>query len=459
MKQIIFLAALCFCTSGFAQGLTKTGEGESSFLFGGIKTTFDIAKTELSFGASNINNLKNTLTEFQINDSIKGKFVFGINLTAKNESNIGGLFSKGYLVPAANMSAFAGISFSKGLPYVQKQKALGYAKDIQQTKGELYDAVAKRSIEIIQTHTSFDTPFMNEIIKLHDTIGNTAFFLKKLNSETIPALEKDSKKNKEKLDALAKIKNELEILLYQFQVETDKYDRAQDELMAVYGDLNCIKKSNWTLTPYLFGGINASEFTRFVGTDTSNLKNSFQSQDFRGGHIGAGINYSFNQFYFGANYAYVQTSNFDLLTKAEYAWQSETISNNQKITESKTYKGYSGDYSIVEANKLRADFIWNVALNDGKNDNYMLLNLYANSTVFSRKTDFLPNSTNLGVGAYFFNSSNGKFMGGLYVELPDVENNYEKLKPVADQNTRHWMNRLSFGLVTTFTIGTMLDRF
>jgi len=73
----------------------------------------------------------------------------------------------------------------------------------------------------------------------------------------------------------------------------------------------------------------------------------------------------------------------------------------------------------------------------------------------STNTTLLPNTLNLGCGFYFFQQT-GKFLGGFYAELPDVNNNYEKMKPTADQQLKGPLQRLTFGLVGKLSLSSFL---
>ena len=86
----------------------------------------------------------------------------------------------------------------------------------------------------------------------------------------------------------------------------------------------------------------------------------------------------------------------------------------------------------------------------------ILASLYLRSSLFSRDTAYLKNYTNIGTGLYFINKK-GKFLGGLYVELPDINNNVEKAKPQDEINIRPPFKKLTFGIVIKFNISSIFD--
>ncbi len=122
------------------------------------------------------------------------------------------------------------------------------------------------------------------------------------------------------------------------------------------------------------------------------------------------------------------------------------------LLDEKKITGYSGKYGAVEVNNFNADIVFRLKLDD-EDRSHLLINPYMRATLFSRDTSLMVNKTNLGAGFYFMQ---GKFLGGFYVELPDVNNNAEKMKPTDEQNLRQPLQRLSFGIVTKINLKTIM---
>ena len=172
----------------------------------------------------------------------------------------------------------------------------------------------------------------------------------------------------------------------------------------------------------------------------------------RGGKIGVGVNFRWRNLWIGATYSYVEGNNFNGLTQKEYKWDRTSEGNGQTLVEEKTISAYSGKFNEIDYNELVGDIVYNVNLGDsGKS--HLLISPYIKGQLFSRDTSLLSNKTNIGVGLYFF-KNNSKFLGGLYIELPDVNNNAEKRKPEADQNLRPAHKRLSFGITGRINLGS-----
>ena len=105
-------------------------------------------------------------------------------------------------------------------------------------------------------------------------------------------------------------------------------------------------------------------------------------------------------------------------------------------------------------NELNVDLIIDFKL---KGDtSRILVNPYLRASLFSRDTAYIKNYTNLGLGLYFLGRKR-KFIGGLYVELPDINNNAEKAKPEDEIHIQPPFKKLSFGIVTKFNISSFFN--
>ncbi|MEO8769964.1 MAG: hypothetical protein ABI402_07760 [Ferruginibacter sp.] len=145
--------------------------------------------------------------------------------------------------------------------------------------------------------------------------------------------------------------------------------------------------------------------------------------------------------------------NFINLKSKEYTIRTTDISSNQSLVSEKKITGYGGKYSKVETNQLNIDIVADYRLSDSSR---ILVNPYLRSSLFSRDTAFLKNYTNVGLGLYFVGKKS-KFLGGLYLELPDINNNIEKAKPASEIDIRPPLKKLTFGIVTKFSISSLLS--
>jgi hypothetical protein len=190
----------------------------------------------------------------------------------------------------------------------------------------------------------------------------------------------------------------------------------------------------------------------FNGVNISNLGASFTDTLYKGGNIGVGFNLQAGSFWLGVTYNYVNGDNFINLSGKEYTLKTTDTSANQTLIREKKQTAYSGKYSKVETNELNIDLVKEFRMNDSSR---IITNFYTRSSLYSRDTSFLKNYTNIGVGFYFLGKKS-KFLGGLYVELPDINNNIEKAKSDIERNIRPPLRKLTFGIVTKISLSSIL---
>jgi hypothetical protein len=437
MKTIyILLTLLVIGSTAFGQRMTQTAEGESSVLFRGTNITLDIAKTDLSFG---LNNLNKTIGE-------TNRYFIGTDIGVKNEEGIGQLFSAGKLVPSAKANFYGGWSWSNG-------KDLANEKRVNELNEQ------KERVEKEYLNTFY--PAMEKIVLLRIPDPTDGFRMQLLTAlavkEPVLIFKKRLAENEKDSDQIKNAKKEILKTIAELEKTRDeRFTEIDKELGTLNETLS--KKSYLQIMPFVFGGISASEFKRFRGFDTLNYKNSFTDEYFRGGQFGFGLNAQWRFITFGITYSYFQTNNFDLLTKKEYTFKDvQSNGGSQSLTEEKKITAYAGEYGKVEVNQLKTDLVFNFKL-DPKAVNHLLVNPYFQARSYSRNVELLPNTMNVGCGFYFFNNK-GKFLGGFYTELPDVKNELEKAKPIADQNLREPLKRITFGIVGKFSFNSLLNLF
>jgi hypothetical protein len=293
---------------------------------------------------------------------------------------------------------------------------------------------------------------INDLIKLKKDLLKNIENDDKLDS-ILKVADTDSAKMKEIKEKFSKKRKELKIELQKRQIEmTEELQKKYDRLDTIHDS-----KPFWQIYFFGFGGINAMNFKQVKQVDTTNLTKSFENIYFRGGKAGLGFNAQYGFVTLGMTYSYSSVNNFDLLSKKEYTFRQTKNSGTQSLIEEKKITAYSGTYGSVEVNELNVDLIFNFKL-DAKASNHILINPYIRSQLFSRNENILPNKLDIGCGFYFF-KQDGNFLGGLYAELPDVNNNYEKAKPIEEQNIREPLKRLSFGIVGKYSFNSLLGSF
>jgi len=430
MRICISLLLISIGGALYGQGLTKNAEGESTILMPGASIGLDIGKTQLSFG---YNNLQNTIGK-------SSKILYGGSVAGENEEGISNLFKAGEFVPAASLDAILGYSFAMKRKLSQRLEVEKIDKKQEEYENEFADALQERIVEIISNSSI--------VSKKKVALRKEAKSIVLVDKEYpgFEALLKDDDELEQK--KLNEIKDAMEALKDEYYKKIESFDDARSE----------INKNGpneyWQILLFSYGGIQGSEFKRFETFNLENLSKSFIDESFRGGRVGAGVNAQWRFIHFGLKYGYYKTNNFALLTKKEFSLKNTVSSNGQTLSEDKKVTAYTGTYGEVEVNELNVDLIFNLPL-DKKANNHILINPYVRSQLMSRNSAVLPNSTNLGLGFYFFKNT-GKFLGGFYTELPDIDNNYEMAKAEADRNLRAPLERLTFGIVAKFAINTML---
>jgi hypothetical protein len=428
MRSLLILA-LTVSMSAAAQGVTKTAEGESTIVMKGASIGLDLTKTQLTFG---LNNFQQTIGG-------NFEFLYGGSVKAENKEGIANLFSKGDFVPAASLDGLTGVSFSNGV------------------SPELEDALDK--ITNIESKLEIETP-KKLLLQITNDINQATLpqdikdkLLKDL--KTVDIAKVDEFKAKLKSDnamqqkTLNEIGDNIDAFVKKYHAEKALITQSKVDAVTRVGS-----KGYYQVMLFGYGGIQGSEFKRFTAFDSINLSKSFVDESYRGGRFGGGLNAQYGILRLGITYGYYKTSNFALLTKKDYSWERTETQGNQTVKEKKEITAYTGNYAEVEVNELNYDMIVNIGLG-AKNKSHMLINPYLRSQLMSRNAALLPNSTNIGCGFYFFKES-GKFLGGFYAELPDINNNYEKIKPEADQSLRAPLERMTFGVVTKLSLNTLI---
>lgn len=450
MKNKLIILILCFASiSTKAQVVTQSAEGKGSLILplNGVSLGFDIGKTEISVGANNYSKAldKNNQKAFH-------NLFFGGNLSVKNSSSIGSLFQSGDIVPAGNFLGFLGfnVNNNESLLNAWNSSPLNNKKAEEQKQRE-------KLVEEYRLGTLKDVEIAAEVIEdqalreLTKSQVKDAIFKSvdgfALNKTISGILKNDDKRPDNFIQAFKLLikKRQEDYTENLSKVDTTKeIDAAFSEFMKTY----CVKR----FTPFIFGGIEARNFSLYTGLNSSSLAKSFTDTLYRGGQFGVGINAQIGSWWLGVTYAYVDGDNFSNLSSKEYTLRTTDTSRNQSLISEKRITGYSGKYSKVENNQLNIDLIKEFKLGDTSR---LIANLYYRGALFSRDTAYLKNISNVGLGIYFLGKKS-KFLGGLYVELPDVNNNIEKSKPESERSIRLPYKKLTFGVVTKFSLASIL---
>lgn len=442
---VIAFAFLTISGRSFSQWLTQSAEGNGSFLFKGTNVTFDLAKTDFSF---TLNNLSSPVKVSAKKDN--HLLFYGGGVNAKAREGLANLFSGGELVPAGNVNGYLGFQFSNSYNKLYRDEEARLSAQLTKIKDQqLRDFVSKMSGKIDE-----------EILS---SMGTDSTIIKKIKKEWKEKLSKSQPKSffdylktyKPDNDSVASIISNLLVAVETMVKENARGLEHISTLLTENREEN-ISSKLWRFSIFTFGGVDASSFKRVQEIDSSNFARSFIRENYRGGFWGAGLNFQINRWKFGATYAYRKTSNVGLLDNAEYKLTSVVTNNGQTLTKEIAINAFTGLYGEVEINEVNADIIYSLNLGNSS-DTYALLNAYYRGQVFSRSKDLLPGANNVGIGSYFY-TRKSKFLGGLYLELPDVQNYFKGNQPVATQGIKSAVRKLTFGIVGKYSLNALISR-
>jgi len=447
-KGILIMVCCGLNFAATAQYVTQSAEGKGTVILplNGTSVGFDIGKTEIAVGVNNYTKAIQTN-----NDTAFRNWFLGGNLSVKNSAGTGNLFKGGDIVPEGNFLGFLGFSVnnnnkiianwqSTGIPALQKSQQAEKEKLLKSYKEDVVKYIKEASVEISDAdlRSSTTSKFSGKIESAPDgyALNNE---IKAIQNSNIPAL-------KDFVTAFSNLLIPRKAAYTQDLKATDATKKV-DEYFKKFAS----EQTVWRVTPFLFGGIEARNFSLYKGLNPNTLSSSFVDTLYRGGQFGLGVNVQVNSFWFGVTYAYMDGDNFANLSAKDYTLRTTDNLNNQALIAEKKISGYSGTYSKVKRNELNVDLIKEFSFNDTSR---VITNLYYRGSLYSRNTDYLKDYSNLGLGLYFLGAKS-KFIGGLYVEVPDLNNNIEKAKPVEEQNIRGPFKKLTFGVVTKFAIASV----
>lgn len=441
-----FVIALLFITvtgESFAQWLTQSAEGNGSFLFKGANVSLDLLKTDLSI---TLNNLHNPV---KISNKDNHFLFFGGGMDAKAKKGLGNLFTNRDLVPAGELNLYLGFQFANSYNKLYQVEELRLSAQttkikIQQVADFVIKINGKIDEKILSSHLT-DSVVIKKIKKewkekLSKSYPNAFFeYLKTYKPDNV---------------SVANIIPDLLV-----SVETMMRENALDlehitNLLTGNREEN-IRNKLWRFSIFVIGGADASSFNRVEKLDSNNFANSFIKEDYYGNFVAVGMNFQISKLKIGATYAYRKTNNFGLLDNLYYKLNTAITANGQTLNQEKTVNAFTGAYGEVVINELNADIMYTLDLGDNS-DAHALLNAYFRGQLFSRSKDLLPATYNVGIGTYFY-TRKSRFLGGIYIELPDVNNYFKKNKSGNNQTLTPATQRLAFGLVGKYSLNALFS--
>ena len=439
MKQIILLTLLIGCFSITNAQIVKTKEGNNTILFDNSNIGIDIGESELSFSSNNFLNSKLS----------SSGFIWGVDFTGKNKEGLSSLIKSSDLTPSSSLNGTFGFHISNSNKMgdkilKQRQELAKELNQITETYDSTYKSVILNEVKTdkqLVLNQKQSTKILDEIetkIKsdVNVCVGLYDLLFKKIKKSTDPIELKYSYKYMElikKTDYYKKLKQ---------YYKKDKDLNSSEKLIL---SNKAYKKHIF----YLHGGLNNEKFNTFSAWDTTDLSKSFNEVKFNGSTIGVGYNLRLGgNWALGIKYSYLETNNSSLLTLNEYEYESVVNSGNSSFKSKDKKSAYSGNYGKVYLNKVEIDVLKYLPINDSS---LVILDFYLRIKE-SNNDKLYPSQTDLGLASSFFKRG-GKFLGGIYLELPDVDQNIERNK--VEPEYENWYNRLSFGIYAKFSFNSL----
>lgn len=437
---VVFLANTSYCQ------LLKTDKSSSSVLVNNTSVGFDIGKTELEFSTNNYANKP-------VDNNIG--VLWGVVAKGKNNDGISNVFKAEEFTPSGSLSGHFGF-FSSNSEKFKNTYSDAKLKELELEKVSYYNSVKK-----------FFEVEMPNLIKSTDGIVLNSAQQKELNKLlAVPLNSISNKFNKtyielkkiyenRTIDNQIRLKAEQLVSIIDEKGDIEKLKLINKEQSKIRKrDFDALKSSaknyqKWNF--YGHFGFTGSSFNLFTGWDTLNLNNSFRKETFAGSMGGLGINYANGgDWIFGAKYTYQVSNNLSSLSKTTYKAMSSITSSGQTFTSETSKTAYSGDYSQIYLNRFDVDIIRFIKISDSTTlllDGFMRVTDSNDEKKYASRTD-------IGLASLFF-KPNGKFMGGLYVTLPDVDQNIERQKE--NPNYKNWYSRLTFGVYAKFSFTSLVN--
>ncbi|MGA2362993.1 MAG: hypothetical protein ABSG73_11105 [Candidatus Aminicenantales bacterium] len=419
-----------------AQVLVQDSKGSSSILYHGCTIGLNLSEAAFEFDYNNFSN--RYVRDF------RGHLVWGFQLSAQNKDGVANLLDTGKWTPEAkgvitlgyslsNLNAKSYAELSRSIDLLNREitgldngmdgktKAMldGYLKSIKDKKdsdkliAELKSIVGEKDFRdlaaSIQNLASKFPEFGRGLLSFADEIS--------IN------IGQDLQSKNEKLMKLKGL-----------EIEQRNYRATHRYIMAVF---------------YANIGLSANSFKYYNENSTGDFKSRFEDKNFIGPLINIGANLQWGgRYIFGISGGLKRINNLESLSKKEFTLQSVEILGSQVLIDEKKITAFAGTYGTLNQYNLSADILRFHKLGIQQ---VIVSHLYLRHNI-TANTNLVPTQTNAGLGVYYF-KNNGAFLGGLYVEAPDIANNIEKHK--AEPKLKPLYNRIKFGIIAKITFGSL----
>ena len=447
-KLILTLSCLLFILKGYTQILNEDAKGKSTILIDGANLSLDLSDPSLGFTVNNFSSLS-------VDNKLKrSTFLWGFSAYGTNDEGISNLLTDGNLSTSGRLSGVLGFRFSlhsrTDIQTYKDYNALLQIKELKQYNeaGNFFKAI-RNTVQTSELPIAKRSKLLERVNKaMNDNVG--AGQLTKTIAAMTDLKTREFKDDNESQDILDDIVTDLTTRKTTIgKLETDaSYIAAKNGLRAKRSAMSAIaSKKKSRLIFYISPGLNAKSFDQYQSLGTGNFSDDFKRRTYRTGFVDLGINYDPNgRMILGLSLGYEKGNTFDSLRRRELTLRNTQTSGNQTlITESKR-TAYSGTFDTYDRFNIRFDPLYFARISD---EYRMAWNILYVRGIISSDRKIARGFFNVGTGLNFYKTQ-GKFLGGFYLEEEDAANNLN--------NENDFFKRIKIGVVAKYAFASILDR-
>lgn len=450
--SLILFCSLIFSIPGKGQILVQDATESSSVRFQGNTINFDVLQARTSF----------TLNHFQESQYLN---FWGVQASASAKNGLAKIIDSGKVVPEGVLDInfgrrWSGTNANEFRAKIKKMEGLAKLNGLANKKfakelDSFIDSLANRTF-------IGKEDLLKEIVSIKSTKGELEL------AEAIEKLGKQSKFSSMETE-IKKFANEIGMKIAHHYTSRNLIELEIEEKQKEIA----IPKTLHHYLIYAIIGAKASKFIYEENPASPDFDQRFIEKKPESLKLGIGFNWKQGgKRIFGANLTWQRTDNFRLLDDNEYTRTSTTttetkktattgdsvytVVKNDKIEGKKIIVGYSGDIRYGTFDQVSVNLDYTRFYSGVAGDKSVFLVNYYLRQQFSSDHLVYPNVTTAGIGGFFFKSQ-GKFIGGLYIELNDIFNNIENMKQNPEAGSLY--NKVSLGIVTKFSIGSLANVF
>lgn len=471
LKKIsLLIVCIAIFFESLGQGLTQDASGKSSIIYPGANIGLNIQQSTIDFNYARFSK------EINPDATGRGIWIYGLNLKGKNNESIGSLFSDGNFTPSTSGKFVFGYTFKEGyrskverkynteslqsLLKIEREKTKridtktqDFRKELLKDFSDKIDTLIRENIDPndpIKTSLDPTISIFSEVIKKHLMNEVESVLKENLTEDIDKSIEKKFIGRSYKKELIIFCKQKIIPKISEFSEIENKLEKDRDRTTGQIDEYRRTHKLN-RVTVFGSIGVNTTGFKYFEKLDTLNLRKSFKDTTYIGPEIKIGINYQLGgKWLFGLTLGRVRGSSFDFLDKVEYTSRKTTSFSSQQLISEKNITAYTPDkvtYQYIGQTNLEFDI---VHFSKIEKKGILALNPYFRGS-WSDNIKIIPSVSKVGLAGYFF-KTDGIFLGGVYLELNDLNDNISTFNSAPLTKS---YERLSFGIVGKLAVASI----